>query len=259
MNGLKVIYEIDKLKEIVDERIRLVEVLQMHPSKNDTLQLKKHINRTLDLLKDYQEEFLPSEQEQFDSSVLKYNECLESLPDDLLDKKLYHFEKKQGISDAKKVRFKDDLVEEFPKKANTFKPYKDEEDVNEDSESLDSKRKKLFGSQENLASKYSVIPPLSNQDMFIHQQQQLMEQESHLSGLSNSISRTHGISLDINNEVDQQNEHLLTDLESRINRSDGNLNRAGRRLSSYEATAREKGSCLVILALSIILFLLLII
>ncbi|QEU59133.1 Syn8 [Kluyveromyces lactis] len=260
MNGLKIEYEIDKLIEIVDERDRLMDVLHMQPSKNDNIKLKKHINHTLDLLKDYEDDVPFSEDDRFNQQIETYNDIIKGLPETVIDKELYRFKRKPNLKETKKVRFKDGLVEEHKEPEQKFKPYKDDESSSTIvDDSLEVKRQELFGNQETGTPKYNISPQVSNQDIFIQQQQQLMEQESHLENLSSSINRTHGISIEINDEVEQQNEHLLTDIERQVDRSENHLQRAGRRLNAYETTAREKGSCFLIVILSIILFLLVII
>ncbi|CDO95685.1 unnamed protein product [Kluyveromyces dobzhanskii CBS 2104] len=260
MNSLKIEYEIEKLSEIVDERNRLIDVLHMQPSKNDNVKLKKHINHMLDSLKDFEDDVPPSEQDRFEHQIRAYNDIINSLPVTLIDRKLYEFALKPELKDAKKVRFKEDLVEDYKEPEKKFKPYKDDVDPADNSdELLEIQRQELLGNRESGTPKYSISPQVSNQDIFIQQQQQLMEQESHLTNLSSSMNRTHGVSLEINDEVEQQNQHLLTDLERQVDRSESNLRRAGRRLDTYEASSREKGSCLLIALLSIILFILLII
>lgn len=262
MNQLKIEFEIEKLKEIVDERNRLLNMLQMQPSKNDTLQLKKHLNRSLDLLNEAFNESNFEELANLEISSMSYNDIVDSISDDLIDKSLYHFTKKFNPKEEKRVRFKENLVEEFSSEQPKFKPYKDVEDniTTNNEVSLDKQKQELFGPVGSKKEpKYVLKPLLSNQDLFISQQQQLMEQESHLNGLSGSIQRTHGISMDINDEVLSQNAQLLTDLESQVDKSDGNLRRAAHRLESYEMSSREKSSCLYILILSLILCILLII
>lgn len=259
MNILKIEYEIDTLLEIVDERIRLIDVLHMQPSKNDNMKLKKHLNQCIDLLKEYENDVMFSEQEKFEELVSKYNEAVESLPDGVVDRMIYHFELKPHFKEQKKVRFKEQLLEEYEQHepSKSFKPYKDHEEDTDDS--LDAKKQELLGNQEAGTPQLSISKHVSNHDIFIQQQQQLMEQETHLSGLSDSISRTHGISLEINQEVGHQNEGLLTDLERQVDRSEGNLQRAGRRLDAYRANSSEKNTCFIIVILTVILFILLII
>ncbi|SCU90890.1 LADA_0F06964g1_1 [Lachancea dasiensis] len=259
MELLKLTYAVGKLQSLVDERHRLVTILHMKASVNDTVNLKKQLNATLELLNDTETELAQSEEPQFEEMATLYNALVAKIPDDAVDKGLYKFTpvgRARPGTETKKVRFKDDLLEfqEHPQDQQPeFEPYTD------DVPQQEQERTRLFASNGvHSQGGLSVVPQLSNQDLFIQQQQQLLEQDSHLQDLSHSVHRGHTLSLDINHEMTDQNESVLRDLESLVDNSGRNLDRAKKRLQIYEKTARENGPCLIIVILSLILIVLLI-
>lgn len=267
MELLRLSYEVERLCDIIEERSRLVSVLKIAPSKNDTMALKKQLNETLDLLQEAVKTITPEDQSSLNDCITKYNEALSEIPDDSVNKSLYVFEKRpspeSGASlssqESKRVRFKDDLVEYEEQKQlePAFKPYTDK--LNEE-DTLEQDKSDLFGEHGKATSQessYNIAPQLSNQEIFIQQQQQLLEQDSHLEDLSQSVHRAHDISLDINHEMTDQNDGVLRDLESLVDNSGRNLDRAKQRLEIFERSARENGPCLLIVLLTLILILLL--
>lgn len=256
MEALKLSYEIDRLCDLIEERTRLVSVLKIQPSAKDNVELKKHLNSTLDLLQELEG---TETDERFGEYAAKYNQAIENFPDDLIDKELYIFHRKTPERSStpelgqKRVRFKDALVE-YQEEQPQFDPYSDtpDEDV-----ALKQDKDRLFNQRpEELKV---VTPNLTNQDLFIQQQQELLEQDSHLDYLSQSVHKTYDLSLDINHEVTQQNDQVLQDLESLVDTSGRNLNRANKRLEIFEKAARENGPCFTILGLVLILIFLLVI
>lgn len=263
MEELRVSYELNKLSDLIDERNVLVESLNMQPSANDNVNLKLQLDKTLNILNSIDISNL-SEQalESLRESVTKYNLLLMKIPD--FDQNMYKFTKDikrdeviehNSPSDpsTKKVRFQEDVetseveenMEPLPME---FQPYHDYE--NEPVPDAATAKTAVAN---------AIINSVSNEELFARQQQQLMDQDTHLDHLSSSINRTHGISLDINREVEEQNNELLYDLENLIDNSHRNLNRAKRRLEIFERTARENGPCSIIVLLIIILLLLLIV
>lgn len=208
-------------------------------------------------------------------------DILTDIPDNAVDTKLYQFQLPQksetsttitdgssmtngnaALRDAtKKVRFRDDNLVSYKEDSNqSFVPYKDEPEGNDNTntDDIEQERQKLFDSSIALEQTTSAISPqFSNQELFIQQQQQLLEQDSQLERLSGSIRTTHGISLSINDEVNEQNDQVLHDLESLLDNGGRNLDRAKRRLKSFERSARENGPCFTIVVLTLILILLL--
>ncbi|CAR27746.1 hypothetical protein ZYGR_0N02320 [Zygosaccharomyces rouxii] len=280
MESLQLSYELDRLVDIVEERKRLVTVLKIEPSNNDNVNLKKQLNKVLDSLNEANENSF----EELEEYAKNYNDILTDIPDEAVDIKLYQFQIPQrkaapititdgsSITSAnstfrdttKKVRFRDDNLVSYEEDPNqNFVPYKDEPDQpsgneNANIDDIEQERQKLFDSSNALEQTTSVISPqVSNQDLFIQQQQQLLEQDSQLERLSGSIRTTHGISLSINDEVNEQNDQVLHDLESLLDNGGRNLDRAKRRLKSFERSARENGPCFTIVVLILILILLL--
>lgn len=269
MSDLKLSYELDKLDDIVEERIRLSTVLGIQPSSRDNASLKKQLSKVLDQLN----ECSSSEEDasSLERNVTRYSEILQKIPDGVIDAGLYEFQmpvKAQSSSSSsngslfrdqpKKVRFKDENLVSYSD-VDQFRPYHDDvEQVRKDPPANeDEQRNRLLAGVEP-----PVIQPasdtLSNQEIFAQQQQQLLEQDTYLSSLSESVHRSHAISLDINDEVVEQNDHVLRDLESLVDNSGRNLDRAKRRLETFEKTARENGPCFIIVLLILILLILLI-
>lgn len=271
--SLKVSYELDKLKDIVEERHRLVADLGMAPSKSDSVALKQQLNTVLELLNDNNLE------PEFEVYQEEYNDLLDGYlgEDKDIDLGLYRFvpptktandtgknrnsEERASVSEEdllgvdpnqKKVRFNEDpetFHEEEPETSSlaamTFQPYHDYEEDQEEGHKPDSKRYQ--------------DSRISNDELFARQQQQLLEQDSQLDTLAGTVHTTHGISVDINQEITDQNEHVLDDLENMLDSSSRNLDRAQRRLTNFTNTARENGPCSIIVLLTIILFFLLVI
>lgn len=283
MENLKLSYELDRLNDIVEERHRLISVLGINPSTRDNVNLKKQLSKTLDLLNEYAN--YAEETESLGKFASQYSEILKNISSDAINVSLYEFQlpikvqstnfplERSNSSDLslsrelpKKVRFKDEGLVTYSD-SKQFKPYHDDvspERASSDSDTAsETDRKKLFPASpdpEMLTHDHNIISPgISNQEIFIQQQQQLLEQDSYLNSLSSSVHRSHNISLDINNEVTEQNDHVLQDLESLVDNSGRNLDRAKRRLEVFEKTARENGPCFIIVILTIILVLLLIV
>ncbi|QLQ81662.1 hypothetical protein HG537_0F04230 [Torulaspora globosa] len=256
MDNLKLSYELDRLEDLVEERIRLTSVLKIRPSSKDNLNLKQQLDKSLELLY----ELAKSDEVNLGKYSKRYSEILVEIPDKMIDLALYEFEppvKRQSIdnsSDAvvlrdlpKKVRFKDQDLVSYDE-SEQFEPYHDEPQPEiEDTKNAEP-------------SPVAVVAPvLSNQEMFIQQQQQLLEQDTYLDALGDSVRKSHHFAMDINNEVTDQNNQVLHDLESLVDNSGRNLDRAKRRLQIFENTARENGPCFIILLLILILLLLLIV
>ncbi|KAL3233423.1 Syntaxin-8 [Nakaseomyces bracarensis] len=280
MSILKVSYELDKLRDIVEERQRLVEELGMEPSNSDSVMLKQQLSIVLELLDDN------STVSDFQTYQAQYNDILDNLSKDKhVDVELYRFvpmgetvetsgtgeimssgaaevttsgsdEDLLGLdSNQKKVRFNDDLETfpndisppaQIPPQTMSFQPYHDYEEENQEQES----------DQQSRSAPY-LDERISNDELFARQQQQMLEQDSHLDNLASTVHSTHGISIEINQEVTDQNEHVLDDLENLLDSSSRNLDRAKRRLTNFSNAARENGPCSLIILLTIILIFLL--
>jgi syntaxin 8 len=155
------------------------------------------------------------------------------------------------LETKKSVRFNDTL--EFSEESSQFKPYRDAVIQEPDEESSNA----LFQGRTDDGDTAS-IDSSSNQELFIQHQQQLLEQDTHLDALAHSVRRQHGLSLEINSELEDQNI-MLEDLEAQIYSSDRRLNKGQKRLDYFTKKAKENGQWLTIIALIIILVLLLVI
>ncbi|EDK42065.1 hypothetical protein LELG_00243 [Lodderomyces elongisporus NRRL YB-4239] len=98
----------------------------------------------------------------------------------------------------------------------------------------------------------------SNLQMFAEHQQTMMRQDQDLEVLHQLISHQNRMGRDIDQELD---EHMiiLNDLELGVDNSELRLHRATRRLNNFRRMARENGSLVTIITLSVILILLLIV
>ncbi|QLG73212.1 hypothetical protein HG535_0E02960 [Zygotorulaspora mrakii] len=271
MDDLRLSYEFGKLDDLVEERSRLSNVLKMKPSNQDNVRLKKQLNKTLDILKE-------AVNDGIDVSIIenyskKFNNLLLQLPEGTIKVSLYQFEMPvtivptSGDSDdidlPKKVRFKDEESSyAYEPESSHFEPYHDEISETTGDAEMDkhsSEEHPSISGSDAIHNLNIISPGVSNQDVFIQQQQQLLEQDSQLSILSNSVHRSYNMSLDINQEVTEQNDHVLQDLESLVNNSGRNLDKAKRRLEIFEKSAKENGPCAIIVLLVIILILLIVI
>ncbi|QHS71427.1 syntaxin [Saccharomyces paradoxus] len=247
MDVLKLGYELDQLSDLVEERTRLVSVLNLAPTSNDNVALKRQLSSILELLQKCASD---------GTLISRYNTILDRIPDTAIDKELYRFQESVASNadevsrdSLKKVRFKND--EELTVM------YKDDDEQDEESP-LPSTH--VPYKDEPSQSQSQPQPIVSNQELFINQQQQLLEQDSHLGTLSQSIGRTHDISMDLNNEIVSQNDSLLVDLENLIDNNGRNLNRASRSMHGFNNSRfKDNGNCLIILVLIVVLLLLLLV
>ena len=99
---------------------------------------------------------------------------------------------------------------------------------------------------------------LDNQQLHSYHTSVLREQDEQLDTLSVSIGRTRELSIQIGDELDSH-VALLDDIESGVDRQEGGLQRAQRRLRTVGRDARENWSCLTIVGLIIILVVLIIV
>ncbi|EHN03809.1 Syn8p [Saccharomyces cerevisiae x Saccharomyces kudriavzevii VIN7] len=247
MDVLKLGYELDQLSDLVEERTRLVSVLNLAPTSNDNIALKRQLSSILESL---QKGATP------DTLVSRYNATLDRIPDTAVDKELYRFQRpaaggagEVSRDSLKKVRFKND--EELTVM------YRDDDEQEEESP-LSSTH--IAYEDEPLQPQPQPQPMISNQELFIDQQQQLLEQDSHLGTLSQSMERTHGISMNLNSEIVSQNDSLLVDLENLVDNNGRNLNRASRSMHGFNNSRfKDNGNCLIILVLIVVLLLLLLV
>jgi syntaxin 8 len=99
---------------------------------------------------------------------------------------------------------------------------------------------------------------LSNQFIHEHHKNVLREQDEQLNTLGQSIGRQRVLGISIGNELDEQNE-LLTDVESGVDRHQSTLDRARTRLGNVARKSKGNGSWITIAILIIVLMLLIIV
>jgi syntaxin 8 len=106
------------------------------------------------------------------------------------------------------------------------------------------------------------LPPdqtdLTNRQIHEYHQGVLRDQDEQLDRLGESIGRQRDLSIQIGDELDDH-AMLLDEVDERVDRHQGQLDRAGKRLNTFAKKARENWSLTVIVVLIIILVLLIII
>lgn len=99
---------------------------------------------------------------------------------------------------------------------------------------------------------------LSSQQVHSYHQQVLRDQDDQLDTLGASIGRQRVLGIQMGNELDEQNE-LLTDVEAGVDRHQGTLDRARRRLGHVARKSRGNWSWITIAILICVLILLIIV
>lgn len=281
MDVLKLVYETDRLEDLIEERNRLVNIVKILPSSSDNDKLKEQLSTIYDLLNELYEQSISSKLSQADIDTIReglvgYQKAIRGLEEEKqeqdqssLDISDYKFDKKfeqveqphkeaETPIEVKRVRFSDNTESQTAPNNNDesikasdmhFKPYFDDEEEEQRNNSNNNTNDITVDNNANI----------TNRELFVEQQQRLMNQDQHIDTLAASVSRAHGMSLDINQEVETQNTGLLADLENMVDTSDRNLQRARRRLDTFQRTARENGPCTTIVLLLIILIFLLVV
>ncbi|KAJ3991554.1 syntaxin-like protein [Lentinula boryana] len=102
------------------------------------------------------------------------------------------------------------------------------------------------------------LPSPPSPNTLLQTQKQLIDtQDVHLSALSDSISRHHTLSLQINSELDTHHG-LLEELDTELDRTEGSLGRARRRLDKVGRGIKGNGSTVCIGVLILVLLVLII-
>lgn len=99
---------------------------------------------------------------------------------------------------------------------------------------------------------------LSNQQIHEYHRNVLREQDEQLDRLGESIGRQRDLSIQIGDELDDH-AMLLDEVDERVDRHQGQLDRAGKRLGNFARKARENWSLTTIVVLIIVLVLLIVI
>ncbi|KAJ9667417.1 hypothetical protein H2201_002285, partial [Coniosporium apollinis] len=126
----------------------------------------------------------------------------------------------------------------------------------------DTTRAKLFPYKDNPSEEDIPISAtqgeLDNQQIHAYHSQVLREQDEQLDRLGESIGRQRELSMQIGDELDGQ-ALLLDDVDEGVDRHQGQLDRAKKRLGRVGRKARENWSLSVIVVLIVILVLLIVI
>lgn len=255
---------IEDLEENVDERQNLIEVLQLTPSSNDDYEIitllekiAKYLNYAhQDIMEVMQVSALDAVrlQDHFNKIVDQYIASVEILDaESHIDISEYRYVSlpfttyltaTQMLKPQKSVRFTDNVEEEDPvshQGPGFLRPYSDEvSDLNVEDSEVES------------------LNMVSSQQVFAQHHQMLLEQDSNLDILHESISRQHKMGTMIGSEVE---DHLvlLDDLEAGVDDSTQRLARATRGLSRFRKMCRDNGSMATIIILTVILILLLVV
>lgn len=141
---------------------------------------------------------------------------------------------------AKSVRFTDegDDEEYNSNRAALLQPYRDDP-VGDDDHGLDTSN-------------------LNNQQIHAHHAQILQDQDSQLDQLGESIGRQHQLSIQIGDELEGQ-VALLDDVDEHVDRHQGRLSTARRRLDKIRRKAGDNWSMMTIIGLIIVLVILIVI
>ncbi|KAI5951164.1 hypothetical protein KGF54_004238 [Candida jiufengensis] len=247
----KIKLNIEEINELIEERTNLKN-LNLEPSTNDNFDLITIFTKTTEYFKLLNEDLINNKRNddltnQFEELFTQYNEIYDNLQSDsTIDVSEYKYEKPifnniNGNSITKTVRFKDLPDEQELQESQTgisqFKPYKDDEEELPQEE---------------------PYKDLTNHQVFAQHQQTMMRQDQDLDVLHQSISKQNLMSHDINHELD---DHviILNDLEQGVDGSSFRLARATSRINEFRRLARENGSLVTIIILTIILILLLIV
>jgi syntaxin 8 len=105
---------------------------------------------------------------------------------------------------------------------------------------------------------YLDINHLDNQQIHAHHQQILSEQDAQLDTLGESIGRQHQLSIQIGDEL-EGHIALLDDVDEHVDRHQGRLNNARRRLDKIRRKAGDNWSMMTIVGLIIVLVILIVI
>lgn len=135
------------------------------------------------------------------------------------------------------MRFRDNPSPEDPNRARLLQPYRDEPD--------------------DSATQTPDQSGLDNQQIHAYHKQVIRDQDEQLDQLGMSIGRQRDLSIQMGNELDDQ-AIMLEDVEEGVDRHQGTLDRAMKRLNGISKKAKDNWSWLTIAILIICLLLLII-
>lgn len=220
MSATKAEIVLEEIREALDERDRIINVIKLEPSDNDNLQLRQLLDRFVALV--------PSDVAKYNKLASEFNGVVDDIcTRGALDVRHYRLEPKQ--EEKKEVRF--DLPPPSPPSPpmgmQPFEPYRDE-------------------------------PEVDNHAMFAQHQQTMLEQDSSLDVLHQLIKRQHQMGTAIGEELDNH-VILLDDLERGVDDGGFQLERAQRRLDHFRRQAQQNGLLVTIVVLTVILITLLVV
>ena len=246
---------VEELELVLDERHRMITVLQLTPSSNDNYEVITRLQRLFKQLNYLQSDIhnlagrghdLTREADLFHDLLAKYQGCMDQLEkDSTIDVAEYTF-----VSQTK-----DELLAK-PTKREHAKSVSFKDEV----EPLDA-RQDLMGTvpyEPYSDNPQETLQDQSNHQIFAQHQQQLLEQDENLDVLSQSIRNQHRMGVTINSELD---DHMiiLNDLEQGVDNSQFRIDNARHKLADFRRRAQENGSLVTIVVLTVILILLLVV
>ncbi|ODV98172.1 hypothetical protein PACTADRAFT_185409 [Pachysolen tannophilus NRRL Y-2460] len=255
---------IDETNDLIDENIRLK---QLDGNKNEIItnlnNLKNNFEKIDSELIYNTNDFLKNK-EILEESLQDYNSLIDSLIgynfkiDDLEKFKIKNLKcisneiENRKIKPEKSVRFKENLIEPEHIISNNFTPYKDA--IGPSNEETLFPTSQSF---ENSSSDQRSDSSFDNRQLFIDNQQELLQQDSMLESLSGSVRNQRDMGIAINDELD---DHLfiLHDLERMIDGTGDKLNKGRKKLNKFNEKIKENGRWVTILVLFLILIMLLV-
>ncbi|KAG7903475.1 hypothetical protein KL935_001007 [Ogataea polymorpha] len=204
------------------------------------------------------------EVDRFRESLEIYNKHLNSIKEDLpkdanfeintirLDEAVN--EPRPKIKKSKSVRFKENLIDpsESQKRAQAKSSLTENDEPSRDV---------LFETNNVYKDDNgSTIDSMrmSNKQIFMENQQEILNQDEIINSLSQSVNRQHEMSLQIGDEVGNHMV-LLDDLESGISRANAKIIRGRTNIDRFRQRLREHGDWFTIFVLVIIMFILLVV
>ncbi|ODV86728.1 hypothetical protein CANARDRAFT_6301 [[Candida] arabinofermentans NRRL YB-2248] len=246
----------------------------------------EYYSKFKDIVATYRDDLNHIEPSELVAPISKYQYEYTNLKNELQINKEKSMEQKQQqellrqsnakLKKQKSVRFKESLID--PKTVlqnDPRKPYHDDplsvngvitvthkinksSNNNSNTNHLFTTSSRYSDSESDAASISSDPMNLSNKQLFIDNQQELLNQDAIISSLSQSVSTQHQMGLEIHSELD---EHmvLLEDLEHGLGRTDNKITRGRTNLKRFSDNVRENGEYCTIFVLIVILLMLLIV
>lgn len=270
----KVAVQLEQLQELVDERLQLVSVLQLTPSRSDNMDIITLLSKIKAGLvyvdEDLADGILKELSAEFSDLVKEYTSVVEPLRQDPyieIEEYIYQVvHRVEEVGTKKSVRFEDfataddadestHLRNQLMGTAANFRPYKDTPDNDPASDSGFD----FEGDSSADADRHTLLSVNTlNEEMFAQHQQQMLEQDQGLDALHKSIRTQHRMGVGINEELD---EHLilLNDLEQGVDGSHTRVRRATNGIAKFRRSVKENGSLATIVVLTVVLILLLVV